>query len=169
MSALARLFIAAAVCPALGAAVGGHLGGRAADWAGESVGGLARWEMAGVLVGVGLGVVFAWRMVVCILFRGEDVRHRIADPILIALGVAALLELASRREAWDAEATSTIRGISAIVWCVGLVFAFLAPAEAPMEEEPLGEEPPEDEPPDDGPDELLYEPDEPELEEEHDG
>ncbi len=124
MSILARIFIAATVCPAYGGVFGRELARRLAGRQALSGGVIARWEMTGLLAGVAVGLLFAVLTIVCAVGRGEVVRRRIADPVLLCLAIAAIAELLVLRGAVGPEIASIARVAGMASWALGLLFVW---------------------------------------------
>lgn len=139
MGTIARIFIAAVVCPTLGGVVGHDLARAAGRAAHVAAGVLARWEIMGLLAGASAGLLYAALAIYCVVACGERVRTRIADPIVLTLGALAIVELAVRRTTAAPGLITTVRATTIFAWLLGLLFVLLAveyrprpaPAEAP--------------------------------------
>jgi hypothetical protein len=126
MSIIARIFIAAAVCPVLGGIVGQDLARAAGKALDVAVGVSARWEMVGLLAGACAGLMYGVLTIYCIVGCGGRLRGRVADPVVLALGALAVGELLVHRgRATEAVATA-VRGATIFAWLMGLLFVVLA-------------------------------------------
>ncbi len=137
MSVIARIFIAAAVCPTLGGVVGQDLASAAGRTVRLGGGAFARWEVIGLFAGASAGLLYAALAIYCVVACGERVRARIADPVVLTLGALAVLELVVRRTPVTPALMSTIRGVTIFAWLLGLLVVVLAieyrPRPAPAE------------------------------------
>jgi hypothetical protein len=149
MSIIARIFIAAAVCPTLGGIAGQDLARAAGRAAHVAAGALARWEVVGLLAGASAGLLYAALTIYCVVACGERVRRRIADPIVLTLGALAVLELLVHRMPTTPALTSTVRATTIFAWLLGLLFVVLVieyrprPTPAEAVESGVDERPPD--------------------------
>jgi len=147
MSTVARLVIALFVGPGLGAVAGQNVARAVADHAGLEAGAVARWEMSGLLIGLLTGLVFAALAIVCTLrFRGAE-RARAVDPVLLPLGVFAVLELLLQRRSPAGLLASVVHWETTVLWLFGLAWLMVTirrrPRPVPIPEEPPPEPAPE--------------------------
>lgn len=126
MSTIARIFIAAVVCPTLGGVVGQDLARVAGRTTDVAAGVLARWEIVGLLAGASAGLLYAALAVYCVVACGERVRARIADPIVLTLGALAIVQLVVRRGTAPPSLITTVRATTIFAWLLGLLFVVLA-------------------------------------------